>query len=359
MLCVLFAVFAAGFGLAETIAPDRLVSSAERRRLRQKPEFTVQSLLSGEYAERSEEYLADQFPLRQELRGVKALWEFKALGKKDSDGVYLSGGSVCAVPNALDEGQINALVNKVNAVNELYLGGLNVYFAAVPDKAGYAPVRGMQSFDYAAADALLRAGLAGGIRYLGFDPCGGLGLEDYYKTDIHWRQEKLQSVVDALGAAMDFRPGDVAGYEGHTFTPFYGAYAGQAALGGSDDIVCLRPAGAENAVVTGLDFDGEKPMYDEADFAHLDGYDVFLGGPQTVVTVENPAGKTGRELYIFRDSFASSLAPLLLSGYDRITLIDLRYISAQLVGDYVRFTPGADALFLYSTEVLNRGRLLK
>ena len=89
-----------------------------------------------------------------------------------------------------------------------------------------------------------------------------------------------------------------------------------------------------------------------------DLYEVFLSGAQPLLTIENPAGEAGRELVIFRDSYGSSLAPLLLQSYSKVTLVDIRYMSPDQVGDYVTFQ-NQDVLFLYSTLILNSGRSLK
>lgn len=59
---------------------------------------------------------------------------------------------------------------------------------------------------------------------------------------------------------------------------------------------------------------------------------------------------------LFRDSFGSSIAPLLLENYSQITLIDLRYISKDVLEDYIEFDK-QDVLFLYSTLVLNQNIL--
>jgi hypothetical protein len=69
------------------------------------------------------------------------------------------------------------------------------------------------------------------------------------------------------------------------------------------------------------------------------------------------SGKNKR-LIIFRDSYTSSLAPLLLEMYGEIDLIDLRYISSNLIGDYVDFN-NADILFLYGVLVVNGASGLK
>ena len=65
---------------------------------------------------------------------------------------------------------------------------------------------------------------------------------------------------------------------------------------------------------------------------------------------------TNKELLLFRDSFGSSIAPLLVENYSKITLIDLRYISSMILDKYIDFKE-QDVLFLYSTVVLNQNIL--
>jgi hypothetical protein len=91
----------------------------------------------------------------------------------------------------------------------------------------------------------------------------------------------------------------------------------------------------------------------------IDPYDLFLRGPQPLIILENQASVQERELYLFRDSFGSSLAPLLMNAYSKITLIDLRYIHAGLLEEFIEFTPGADVLFLYSSQIFNNPSVLQ
>ena len=79
---------------------------------------------------------------------------------------------------------------------------------------------------------------------------------------------------------------------------------------------------------------------------------MFLSGSLSLVTIENPLAKEDRRLVIFRDSFGSAIAPLLISGYSEITLADIRYMHPDNLGKFVDFG-GCDVLFLYSTLVLN------
>ena len=55
---------------------------------------------------------------------------------------------------------------------------------------------------------------------------------------------------------------------------------------------------------------------------------------------------------MFRDSYASSLAPLLLSAYSKITMIDLRYITPDQIGQFVEYLD-QDVLFIYSATLFN------
>jgi hypothetical protein len=115
----------------------------------------------------------------------------------------------------------------------------------------------------------------------------------------------------------------------------------------------------ENAVL--------KPVYQldklEGDKS-FDKYDIFLGGSSPLEIIKNPkaamAGMTAtdKRLIIFRDSYTSSLVPLLLEAYSEIDLIDLRYISSNLIGEYVDFD-NADIMFLYGVSVINNASGLK
>ena len=87
-----------------------------------------------------------------------------------------------------------------------------------------------------------------------------------------------------------------------------------------------------------------------------DKYNLYLSGPTSIITIDNPNTKTKKELILFRDSFGSSIAPLLIENYRKITLIDFRYINEKLIEQYIKFE-NQDILFLYSVPVLNSGIL--
>lgn len=348
------------FAAAHLLLPDRDISVSERRPLDQLPTVTLQSVMNGSFGDKLEDYLLDQFPLRDKLRNLKALWQFKVYGQSDNNGIYLVGDQVLKLDHILKEEEINALISNTNKVYESYLQGMNVSFALIPDKNFFlSQPNGYPTLDYANMEQLLQSGLNQEIAYLGMSPFDYLSIDDYYRTDLHWKQESLQSVVTALGQALGFAPMDLSDCTQTQHSPFYGSYYGQSALNINPDVLTtLTNETIAQSIVTSPEYKGEKPVYDAADFEEIDGYNIFLGGPLGIVTVENPNGTTGKELIIFRDSFASSLAPLLLEGYDKITLIDLRYMASMNVERFVDFAD-QDVLFMYSTTLVNSGKLLK
>ena len=99
-------------------------------------------------------------------------------------------------------------------------------------------------------------------------------------------------------------------------------------------------------------------VYDMEKGAGNDPYELFLSGSISLLSIENPNAETDRELIVFRDSFGSSLAPLLAEGYAKITLADIRYLPSSQMGKLLDFTD-ADVLFLYSVPVLNSSDTLK
>jgi hypothetical protein len=102
----------------------------------------------------------------------------------------------------------------------------------------------------------------------------------------------------------------------------------------------------------------ESSIYDMSLAYGTDAYEIFLSGSVSLLSIENPSAQTDRELIIFRDSFGSSLAPLLIEGYAKITLVDIRYVQSRQLSQFIDFDH-QDVLFLYSTLLLNHSNTLK
>ena len=361
LILAVFSLLILGLSTAQLLLPDRDITYSERRKLTQFPDITADALLSGKYSSSFEKYALDQFPMRDQFRTLKAMVHFRLLAQKDNNGIYLIGDRVFKTEYPLKERQVEIAAEKINEVYETYLSGMKVYYAIVPDKNyGTAAENGYPSLDYQRLDAIMRDTVSADIQEIPLYDC--LDTDSYYHTDTHWLQHKLGPVVDRLAGAIGFTdsPFTLSDYTQHRLSPFYGVYYGQSALPlQPDEIIYLTNDVTDAATVRIAGTDLTPPVYDLEQFGSMDSYNIFLSGPQAVMTIENPLAETDRELIVFRDSFGSSLIPLLLPHYARITAVDLRYIPSALLNEYVTFTEGQDVLFLYSTLVLNTGSMLR
>ncbi len=344
-VCVL-AVFLLGGLFLHALLPDEDISKAERRKLMQLSQVAS--------AEDLESYLLDQFPGRDTFRTVKSLWTYYVLGQRDNNSIALQNGSAAKLEDQLDEKQVQLFVNKFNSLQSKYFPDSKVACVVIPDKAYY--FSGYPRMDYDKMIAILETGLPN----MQVQPLfNGLSLGSYYATDSHWRQEDLQQVLDELELILDVYLPDVDTYEQIVLPNFYGVYHGQAALPmAAEDLIYLENEVTKNAIVTGPELTGEHGIYAPEKFSGMDGYDVFLHGAQAVLKLENSMAETDRELIIFRDSYGSSLAPLLLPAYKTITLVDVRYVNPLLLEQLVDFGD-KDVLLLYSTTLINGASVLK
>ena len=345
--------------VAAWVYPAQAESTAERRALTQKPALTLGSLLDGSFMARFETAAQDQFPFREGFRTVKAAASYGLFRQGDNNGIYLSQGHAAKLEYPYQESAGDRAVKLFRTVYETYFAGKGgkAVFAVVPDKGYYlAFPGGYPAMDYDALFAKMKD--QDWAEYVDLTDC--LTADSYYKTDTHWRQEALLPAAEKLARALGSAVPREESYTPEALeTPFYGVYRGQAALPlKADTLVMMTSPVLEACTVTNYETGKTGTVYDLTKLDSRDLYDVYLSGAVSLLEITNPAGPEEKTLVIFRDSFGSSLAPLLAEGYGRVILVDLRYMPGSMLQDFVDVS-GADVLFLYSTLVLNNSTLLR
>ncbi|RXV61101.1 hypothetical protein DWB64_10815 [Fusibacter sp. A1] len=346
--------------ILNAVSPDHGLSVSERRKLKYFSDLDLSKVLSGGFIEDFEKVALDQFIFRDTYRRVKAFVAFNLFNKSDNNDIAVIEDQIFKMEYPLNQKQVLAFSEYINKVSALYLTDNDVYYAIIPDKNYFlTDSDNLLRLDYDYLEQLVIKNVKG-MTYINlFDV---LTLSDYYRTDPHWKQENLLPVLIRLKEAMkldtDFE--DI-NYAIEEYSSFYGAYYGQAALSASPDhLKYLTNTIIQHAIVRNMESENQSDadVYDTQKLVGLDAYDVFLSGASPLITIESKVGDSEKELIIFRDSFASSLTPLLIEEYKKITLIDTRYVSHSSIGDYVDFE-GADVLFLYNTSVINHSQILK
>lgn len=340
------------------LGPTREYSLSERRKLKQEPAFTKEAVLTGAYMSQLEGAMTDQFPFREAFRSLNSVVSRKIFRKSDYHDLYTWEGYACKMEYPMKESSLKHAGTVFERIYDLYLKDTNtkLYFAAVPDKNYFlGESSGHLTMDYQKFFEQMKEETS----YMTWiNLTDTLEISDYYAMDIHWRQERLIETACYLGEQMGV---DVnTEYQCKKYTSeFQGVYAGQLALDfEGEDLYYLDNETLQQCRVYDQEHGEEIQIYDLEKASGADPYDLFLSGSLSLITIENPNNESGKELVVFRDSFGSSLIPLLAEGYEKITLIDIRYLNTRALGQWVDFED-QDVLFLYSVSVLNNAETLK
>lgn len=336
---------------AHLLTADVEFSDEEKRTLTQFEAPSISTLADGSWFDHFESYTLDQFPLRQGFRTLHAYLRADLYCQQDIGGIYTQGDYIFKSDYPLKPDNIDYFSNKTNQVYQDFIAGKadNYYVSVVPDKSYYDDGSSLTTDAQQVADQFTEALVD--AEYI--DIFDALTLQSYYKTDTHWSQDQLFSVMDVFSAQMGFAKCDQTLYNETTLADFHGVYDGQSAMHLTpDELIYLESIYTQTATVENLDHPNMTQVYDLDAFDSEDGYNLFLSGGSPLITISSPNAQTDRELIIFRDSFGSSIAPLFLEQYQTVTLIDLRYFTSIMLDDYVDFE-GKDVLVLYSSLILN------
>ena len=332
--------------LINVIKKDTDISIAERRKLATMPELTTKSLFDGTYFKKFDSYVTDQFIKRDTFRKIKIDIELSTKGEYNN--LYLYDDYIVEEIFPLNTNSINNLTNKINYIKSTYLNNnSNVYYTIIPDK-NYFVNKGNLKLDYNKLQDIMKNNLTN-LNYINiFDK---LTLNDYYKTDTHWKQEDLFNVANTIANQMNF---DITNNNIiNTVTTFKGSYAGRLSITKDiDTIKTISNPSTLNSSVYNYETKKYTKIYDYDKLKSLDKYDIYLSGASSIIDIVNPTSNSNRELIVFRDSYGSSLVPLLIEGYKKITVIDIRYVSSRILNNYIKFKD-QDVLFMYSILTIN------
>lgn len=352
ILSILFIVFLTVFMLLNIIIRDKEISTSERRKLKQFPKLNISNILDTSFMEDLDEYTTDQFIFRDNFRAIKANVNYNIFSKLDNNGLYIIDNNIFKIEYPTNKKSIKNFINKINNISGYLSENNNVYIAVIPDKNYYNKDNKYLNIDYNFLYDEIQK-----LNYNYIELRDILTLNDYYKTDTHWKQENLIKVVNRIGEHLNFKINTT--YEKNVIKSFHGVYYGQAAINmPADAITYLTNDIINSSKVYYLEDNKSNDVYTLDKVNSLDKYDIFLNGSSSYIEITNPNSNNTKELVIFRDSFSSSLTPLLIDAYSKITLIDTRYISSDTYLDLIEFKK-QDILFLYSTLIINNSTTLK
>lgn len=332
---------------------DKKFSENENRTLSQFPEATASSLISGKFMSDAENFVADQFFLRDSWISLKFLAD-KYTGRENSNGVWLGFG------NYLFENPTNpnmdTLKKNVNAIKSFAASRkANIYMTLVPNAItildqlhpSYTPL-----YDQNFSIAYVKDHLVENITFVDItDILKAHKYENiYYKSDHHWTSLGAKYAFEVLSDVMHITP--VKEYDLLEATDsFKGTMASTSGnFFVKDKIFLYIPKTSDFAyVVENTDMQQKSAtMYSSAALQTKSKYDVFFGGNFPLINIKT-TNNNSRNLVIFKDSFANAFVQFLIPYFETITLVDARYYSDD-IEKLLTNASATDILFLYGAN---------
>lgn len=343
------------FLIINIIVPNKEKSVQESRMLATKPKFRLSSLISGDYDEKFEAYMDDQFVGRDMWRKLKVTVD-RICGSRLENGVYIGrNGQLLEQIEVADENHLAANIKAIKSFSESQKK-IPVRMMLVPDAANvlnHSLPALAKPEDQTQMFSMVRKDLGDSVEWI--DVSTELNKHKtekiYYKTDHHWTTLGAFYAFQAAAPSLGIE-GDLSGkYVSHAVSnSFNGMLASKSGvnLGEKEQIDIYVPTEEDTDLIIDYVDEGKRStsLYDSSKLKEKDQYTVFLGGNSSLLDIRTVSTSTKR-LLLVKDSFANSFIPFLTPYYREIVVVDPRYYSGT-INDLMDSYRISEVLFLYS-----------
>ena len=339
--------------------PKQDYSPREKHALASPPKFSLENLMDGSFADQTETYLSDHFPLRQSMVGLNAYFGLLT-GRNGQNGVYHGkDGWLMNTPIAYSAASLQSNLQQLNAF--VQKTGLPATMLAVPS-TGFVMAKELPANHAPYPDAAVLAQAQKDTQGIwqwvdlqeAVQPTEGA---TYYRTDHHWTTQGAYQAYCALAKAKDFTPVLKSAFQIERAGGFYGtAYAKSGYWATKPDTIELWQNPNLQVQVEVMDDNRKDVVRNNSPFFRQqlqgsDQYTVFLDGNHSLVRITNPRASGGK-LLVLKVSFSHCLAPFLAAHYREIDLVDLRYYNKKPVSELVKERGLTEILACYGVDDL-------
>lgn len=336
------------------VAPDREFSNRENRLLQLTPSISGETIADGTFMKKFESYLSDQFAFRDFYMRIRSFSEL-TLGSRESNGVYYGSNGYLFEKTAsfgVHDNENREAVSNFAKKHE----GINMYMMIVPNSVWvmseklpkFAPVENQREQIEQWANSVTDVNF--------IDICDKMrGHQDeyiYYRTDHHWTTLGAKYAFESFAEVAEIEY-FLDNYKEYTVkTDFSGTLESKSGYMVEDDTINVYiPSQIEKVIVTDSDTGKVSPsLYDSTKLSSSEPYAVFLGGNSGMKEIETMSD-SGRNILIFKDSYANCFIPFLTPYFSNIYVVDPRYY----YGDVEKIMTDkniTDVLFLYNANTL-------
>lgn len=339
-------------------------SENENKYLKEFPEISINSIKEEKFMNDFDVWFSDRFFGRETFISAKNKSE-RVLGKTETDTVYTKDDQMIQVLSEYED--IGASYSKetidanIGVINDFATAhpDVSVYFMLCPTSAGIydnlisSTVKNVSVNQKDMIQSCYKK-LEG---VTGIDIAGALSdTKDeyiYYRTDHHWTSKGAYVAYEEAGKELNYTPYPINAYIVETGSDSFQGTLFSKTLDQSvtKDEIDMYSLKDKDIKVTVTASNGVKTTeYDSIFFTEYlavkDKYSTYMGQNCAVIDIETNAG-TGKSLLLIKDSYANSMIQFLIGNYDRITMLDMRYVN-QYYGNLVNVEEYKQVLFLYN-----------
>ena len=334
---IVFFIIIFGIMILSILLPDREISTLENTRLKQRPAFSVSSLLENKWTSEYGDYLKDQFPLRDGFIGMQNRTESLIFHKTELSNILVGkSGRLYTKQFALTDSEKTQLPKNIAAIKEFssrHPGKVSVLIAPsasliYPEDLPFAaPMLDEGSLLDEIYSGIGSDAMAVDIRET---LKGNKSDYIYYNTDHHWTTHGAYLAYEQFCSQKGLTPFDTENHTAVEVKKFYGThYSASRYYAALPDTITYYELPNQETI---YDIQGENQfiaketgdLYDYAAFDTRDKYAAFLHGNNGYSTVE---GSGEGSILVIKDSYANCFVPFLTANYAKIGVVDLRNFS--------------------------------
>lgn len=328
---------------------DRYYSESEKRTLAQAPKLTVNSFVAGEYSDRLEKYLADQFPCRDGWITVKTFAEL-GLGMRECNNVYFGKkGYLISTFDEYDKEQFEKNVAMLESFTEnMKNKGIEVRTMLVPTAVEILDDKLPRYVTHISQKELLDNVKSRAVNMVDVSDILSKHKDEYiyYKTDHHYT---------SLGAYYCYSEWKRAKGEGVQPLWMWESEVLSESFRGTNYSKVNYPFAPYDIIFAYYQKDKHKVDYNDGNYVtdsiyerkFLDGkdkYAVFFNSNQATTVVY---GDGEERLLIIKDSYANCFAQFVVDEYEQTHLLDMRFYKKS-VSEYIEKNGITEVLILYN-----------
>lgn len=345
------------------IIPNKSFSEQENRYLATLPKFDIKKLVNGEYTEKLNDYINDNFIFRNFFLKLNSAFNL-SLGKTENNGVYIGKDGFLFEKFEYGKEEKNNLEKVIYAINNFSQNNyIPVYFMLIPNSIYINREKLPNNLEIYSQKEIINEfyrKLNNKIEKVNVTETLDENKDDYlyFMTDHHLTSKGAYlAYIEFCKIANLIKP-ELNDFEKETVSKnFLGTFDSKAQVINqkNDEIIVYK-----NNLNTNIEgnYDGKEynSIFNNEYLDKKDKYSYFLNGNNAKVVIKTKLNNK-KKLLVIKDSYAHIFAQFFCQNFEEIHLIDPRYYKLS-ISDYIKEKDITDVLFLYNvSNMLNDNNL--